>query len=136
MNKLIGKKIVGYRYGEAPKCGKSYNHRERNYECGVSMACVGYYKEVGSFAVSDLLSAKKYYYEGIICGEGGDDEICLSDVRLISYKEYLHLRKEYVDTSNQYINYIFDRKIRLIEMGYNVGMSVEDIENKRKEYLR
>ena len=28
---LIGKTIVGYRYGEAPKDGRSYNYRDKNY---------------------------------------------------------------------------------------------------------
>ena len=35
---IIGSKIVGYRYGEAPECGRSFNTQTRQYECGVSMA--------------------------------------------------------------------------------------------------
>ena len=47
-NDIIGIKVVGYRYGKAPKCGRSYNYRENHYEDGVSMAQVCYYKPVGS----------------------------------------------------------------------------------------
>ena len=46
-NDIIGIKVVGYRYGKAPKCGRSYNYRENHYEDGVSMAQVCYYKPVG-----------------------------------------------------------------------------------------
>lgn len=60
---IIGSKIVGYRYGEAPECGRSFNTQTRQYECGVSMAQVGYMEEVGSFAVSGAYGRKKYYYE-------------------------------------------------------------------------
>ena len=62
-NDIIGIKVVGYRYGKAPKCGRSYNYRENHYEDGVSMAQVCYYKPVGSFAAN---GEKKYYYEGVV----------------------------------------------------------------------
>ena len=73
-NDIIGIKVVGYRYGKAPKCGRSYNYRENHYEDGVSMAQVCYYKPVGSFAAN---GEKKYYYEGVVSGIGSDNEIYL-----------------------------------------------------------
>lgn len=130
------KKIVGYRYGKAPECGRSFNYRENQYECGVSMAQIGYYKEVGSFAVSDADSREKYYYEGVICGEGGDDEVCLSNVRQITFREYMQLRKVYKDVSNEYVNYVFDRKQNLLNKGYNICMTQEEINKQRKLYIR
>ena len=131
-----GKKIVGYRYGKAPSCGCSFNYRENQYECGVSMAQVGYYKEVGSFAVSESVSRKKYYYEGVICGEGGDDEVCLSNIRQITYKEYLQLKKIYKDVSNEYVNYIFDRKQSLLDRGFDICLTQDELDNQRKLYIK
>ena len=89
-NDIIGIKVVGYRYGKAPKCGRSYNYRENHYEDGVSMAQVCYYKPVGSFAAN---GEKKYYYEGVVSGIGSDNEICLSSVKQISYNEYQKMKK-------------------------------------------
>ena len=37
----IGDVVVGYRYGKAPEGSCSYNHRDNEYETGVSMASVG-----------------------------------------------------------------------------------------------
>ena len=88
-NDIIGIKVVGYRYGKAPKCGRSYNYRENHYEDGVSMAQVCYYKPVGSFAAN---GEKKYYYEGVVSGIGSDNEICLSSVKQISYNEYQKMK--------------------------------------------
>ena len=136
MEKIIGKKIVGYRYGKAPASGKSYNYREGCYECGVSMACVGYYKEIMSFALDELSDNEKYYYEGVICGEGGDDEICLSNVRQITYNEYKSLLPKYTSTSNDYVNALYDRKVRLLDRGYIIGKSYEDVEHERKKYIK
>lgn len=132
-----GQTIVGYRYGEAPEGGHSWNYRENEWEPGVSMAQVGFDKEIGSFAVSDAgTSRKKYYYIGIICGQGGDDEICLSDVRRISRNEYLSLRKEMVAVSNQVVNDRIDSKIELINRGWNIGRSIEQLEEERNIYLK
>lgn len=136
MDELIGKKIVGYRYGEAPVSGKSYNYRDRHFEPGVSMAQIGYCKEVGSFAVSEAASRKKYYYEGVICGEGSDDEICLSDVTRISYQEYLKLRKQYSTTSNEYVEFLIARKINLINKGYKIGCTIEQVIERYSKYLK
>lgn len=134
---IIGLKIVGYRYGEAPEGGRSWNYRERKFECGVSMACVGYDKEIGSFAVMGASNRKKYYYLGTICGWGGDDEICLWDVKRLSYKEYLALKKQHVKESNAVVNYRIDRSISLINAGWNLGSkTIETLEAERKKYLK
>ena len=134
--KSIGMKIVGYRYGEAPECGKSWNYRENQWECGVSMASVGYDKEIGSFAVSSSNNRKKVYYIGTIVGTGGDDEVCLADVRRITYKEYVSLRKEMKEASNTVVNDRYDRKLSLLYRGFNVGMTEEEIESERNKYLK
>lgn len=131
-----GKTIVGYRYGKAPACGKSWNYRENEYECGVSMASVGYDKEVNSFAVADASDRKKYYYIGTICGTGGDDEICLSDVKQITYNEYRRLRKEMVETSNQIVNDRINTRINLIHRGFSIGYTIEQLEEERVKYLK
>lgn len=134
--KAIGQTIVGYRYGKAPENGKSYNYREGCYECGVSMACVGYDKEIGSFAVSGSNDRKKYYYVGQICGTGGDDEICLENVKQISYRDYIAMRKQMIEISNIVVNERYDRKIRLINSGFNIGKTEEEIEIERKKYIK
>lgn len=134
---LIGKMIVGYRYGEAPESGHSWNYAENKPESGVSMAQWGYFKECGSFAVSEAASnRKKYYYIGEIAGEGGDDEICLTNVKRISYKEYLKLRKETKEVNNDYINALCDRKLGLINRGFDIGMTEQDVEVMRAAYTK
>lgn len=134
---LIGKTIVGYRYGEAPESGHSWNYAENKPEPGVSMAQWGYFKECGSFAVSEAASnRKKCYYIGEIAGEGGDDEICLTNVKRISYKEYLKLRKETKEVSNDYINALCDRKLGLINRGFDIGMTEQDVEVMRASYTK
>lgn len=128
----IGKQMVGYRYGAAPECGKSWNYMENRFECGVSMAKVGHMEEVKSFAVSNLADkkVKKYYYVGIIAGEGGDsEEICLAELQQISYIEYKRLLKSesIIETSNAIVNYIANRKVSLIERGWSIGTTIEKI---------
>lgn len=130
-----GIEIVGYRYGIAPENGYSYNTREREYECGVSMAQVGYDKEINSFAI-DAQSSKRYYYIGCVAGIGGDNEMCLTDVRQISKTEYLAKRKEMTAASNAIVNYNADRQIALINRGFDLGRSIEQIEQYRKKYLK
>lgn len=101
------------------------------------MAQVGFDKEIGSFAVSDAgTSRKKYYYIGTICGQGGDDEICLRNVRRISRNEYLSLRKEMVAVSNQVVNDRIDSKIDLVSRGWNIGRTIEQLELERNMYLK
>lgn len=132
-----GKTIVGYRYGEAPEGGRSWNYRDNEWEPGVSMAQVGFDKEIGSFAVSDAgIKRKKYYYIGVICGQGGDDEICLENVRRISRNEYLSLRKSMVDVSNQVVNDRIDTRIDLINKGYHIGYTIEMLESERQRYIK
>lgn len=130
--------IVGYRYGAAPACGYSWNYAENTNEPGVSMAQVGYLPEVRSFAVSALKESrvKRYYYIGEVAGEGGDQEICLRKVKRISYRQYQKLRKEYRQTSNDIVNAICDRKIRLIRNGWQIEKTEEEIESMRLSLLR
>ena len=132
-NDIIGIKVVGYRYGKAPKCGRSYNYRENHYEDGVSMAQVCYYKPVGSFAAN---GEKKYYYEGVVSGIGSDNEICLSSVKQISYNEYQKMKKSLITESNLITNFYADQKKRLLDKGFNIGMSYEGIEEMRNKYLK
>lgn len=131
-----GMRIVGYRYGEAPENGRSWNYRDNEFECGVSMASVGYDKEIGSFAVSAASDRKKFYYIGTICGTGGDDEICLSDVKRITYNEYRRLRKEMVEVSNRVVNDRINRRINLINNGWHIGYTIEQLEAERAKYLK
>lgn len=133
-----GQTIVGYRYGEAPEGGRSWNYREKEWEPGVSMAQVGFDKEIGSFAVmGSAETRKKCYYAGTICGQtGGDGEICLSNVRRITRNEYLSLRKEMVAVSNQIVNDRIDRLIDLVNRGWNVGHSIDELEAERNMYLK
>lgn len=134
---IIGSKIVGYRYGEAPESGKSFNTRTRQYECGVSMAQVGYMEEVCSFAVSGAYYRKKYYYEGTIVGFGGDDEICLAEVRKITYNEYRSLKSTYKEVSNAIVNYKCDLTLSLLRRGWTVYPNTEEgIEKMRNQLLK
>ena len=134
---LIGKTIVGYRYGEAPESGHSWNYAENKPEPGVSMAQWGYFKECGSFAVSEAASnRKKYYYIGEIAGEGGDDEICLINARRISYRDYLRLRKETKEVSNEYVNALCDRWLNLLHHGWQICKTEEEIEVIRNKHLK
>lgn len=135
---LDGLEIVGYRYGEAPESGRSYNTRDHILEPGVSMAKVGYNKEVRSFAADAQKANKKFYYKGRICGEtGSDDEICLRDVERITYKEYLDLLKSkpIVYASNNVVDAYADRQIRLANKGF-IGYSIEAAEEFRKTYRK
>ena len=118
MKELIGKVIVGYRYGEAPASERSINYATNNRECGVSMAQVGYFPEYRSFAILEAKeSRKRFYYIGEIAGEGGDGELCLTNVKRISYSEYLKAKKETRDVSNEYVNFLMKRDIRWLTWG-------------------
>lgn len=134
--KTIGKTMIGYRYGKAPESGYSWNYRENTNECGVSMAKVGHMNELGSFAVMNLRDnkVKKYYYIGVIAGEGGDsNEICLTNLKAITYREYCSLLKdeEIINTSNSIVDYLADGKISLINSGWNLGTTIDKLENWR-----
>ena len=101
------------------------------------MASVGYQEEVGSFAIDARNKEDRYYYIGTLNEDtGGDGEILLNNVKQISYKEYLSLRKQYVSTSNKIINSLANRRISVIDKGYNVGVTTEQVEQKRKRELR
>jgi hypothetical protein len=91
-NDKLKPKVVGYRYGEAPESGRSYNTRESKQEDGVSMASVNNLKESRSFAtMSAKENRKKFYYEGNVVGHGGDDEPLISNINPISYNLLLSL---------------------------------------------
>lgn len=134
---FVGQQIVGYRFGEAPESGYSYNTREGKTECGVSMAQVGFDKEISSFA-TDAQSSKKYYYKGTIAGFGGDNEICLVDVVKITKAAYLKEREEQsmINVSNEIVNYRADRLLSLKRAGWSIWQSVEGIEADRAKFLK
>ena len=139
--KAIGKQIVGYRYGEAPANGYSWNHMDNKHECGVSMAQVGHIEELNSYAVLNLKEkkVKKHYYIGVIAGEGGDkNEICLIDLKKITYAEYKKCLKsiDIINTSNDIVDFLADRRIELINSGWNIGATVENIELWRSKNKR
>ena len=136
-DKLIGRTIVGYRYGEAPESGFSHNFQTNEDECGVSMAQVGYLDEYGSFAISEAASRRKrYYYIGVIAGFGGDDEVCLTNCKRISYREYLGYRKQMKDVNNDYVRAIIADQINLINNGWNIGRTEEEVKQKYSIYIR
>ena len=88
-------RTVGYRYGKAPDCGKSYNAMTQRYEEGVSMAAIAGLPITNSFAVWGLQDAKchKYYYEIDVIGYGGDDELVAIPIRQINYRDYISQAK-------------------------------------------
>lgn len=102
------------------------------------MASVGYMPEIRSFAVSDLKDnkVKRYYYIGTISGRGGDDEFCLTGVRQISYKDYLRLRREQKEVHNEIANYICDLYISLLDRGYYIAKTAEQVEELRKSLIK
>lgn len=132
MSNIIGLTICGYRYGKANESGKSWNFREEKNECGISMAKVGYMDEMNSFAVDEYSQLKKHYYVGTVAGYGGDDEICLVDVKELSYREYLKSLKETKEANNIIVNDICDTKIGLLKAGWNLGRwTIESVESWR-----
>lgn len=135
-NDIMGMEIVGYRYGAAPECGRSYNTREQEFEPGVSMASVGYCREFGSFAADVNAEEGKHYYKGIICGFGGDNEICLEDVEEITAEQYTESLPSYKEQSNAVVNCYADRWEKLLERGFIIGKTYEDIELFRNQYTK
>ena len=135
LEQIIGLEIVGYRYGKAPECGRSYNTYYRRYEPGVSMACVGYDREISSFAIDAYEGEGVCYYVGRIAGFGGDGEICLKDVRKITKRQYASMLKKCVEASNALVNYKADRDIDLIRGGWHIGKNEERVEQYRREHL-
>jgi hypothetical protein len=80
---------VGYRYGDAPESGYSYNTRENRNEKGVSLASAASLPESRSFATMDAASKRKVrYYEGDIIGYGGDDEPIMVNLKPITEASY------------------------------------------------
>jgi len=83
-------RAVGYRYGNAPEGGRSYNTRKDMYEEGVSMASVAGGTENRLFAASALKEkgVKKVYLEGDVIGYGGDDELIMINTKEITKQQY------------------------------------------------
>jgi hypothetical protein len=134
---IKNKKMTGYRYGLAPESGLSWNHRENKEECGVSMAKVGHMAELRSFAVMNLRDnhVKKYYYVGQIAGNGGDGyEICFKNIEKITYQQYKKLLNdpEIIQTSNDIAEELANRDIELINNGWSIGKTIDQI----KEWLK
>jgi hypothetical protein len=119
---MVGKKIAGYRYGKAPTGGFSRNTQTGRCECGISMAQVGFLPESRSFAVSNLKEKgiRRYYYHGEITGFGGDDEICLINIRQITFAEYQKLQKETIEGHNSIVDRLQERENFLLARGYNI----------------
>lgn len=63
-------------------------------------------------------------------------KICLKNVVRITYREYCRKRKEMIEESNAVVNYRYDRKLNLIERGFNISSTTDEIENERNKYLR
>ena len=100
------------------------------------MAQVGYLPEYRSFAIDDAMcNRKRYYYIGEIAGEGGDDELCLINLKRLSYKEYLKAKKETKDVSNEYIKALMQREINLANKGF-IGYSEERTKHKYEKYIK
>lgn len=120
---IIGKTIIGYRYGKAPVSGRSFNTLTQSYESGVSMASVGYNTEVGSFAKTTNEEEGKFYYIGTIAEDtGGDDEICLNNVRELTKKEYELLLPQYTAISNAVANAYYNRSTNIASKGYDIDL--------------
>ena len=101
------------------------------------MAQVGYLDEYGSFAISEARSnRKKCYYIGTIAGFGGDDEVCLENCKRITYREYLAYRKQYKETSNAYVRAIIADKVNLINNGWSIGYTEDEINAKYNKYIK
>ena len=82
---------VGFRVGDIPESGKSFNTRDNRYEDGVSLIKAGALPETKSFAISALKDsrARIVYVRGdVLTRTGGDDEFVMSNARAISKSEY------------------------------------------------
>lgn len=138
---IKGKRVVGYRYGAAPVGGKSWNSAENRCENGVSMARIGHMEEVRSFAVMNLREkkVKKYYYDGVVASDGSDgNEICLTDIKEISHREFCEKKKEneIMSAVNSIVDFFADRRIELINDGWNLGTTAEAVEEWRRRNKR
>ena len=57
-------------------------------------------------------------------------------MKQISYNEYQKMKKSLITESNLITNFYADQKKRLLDKGFNIGMSYEGIEEMRKKYLK
>lgn len=136
INDIVGLPIVGYRFGDAPENGHSYNYRDRSLEPGVSLAQWGLLPGIWSFAISDVSHIKRRYYKGVIAGIGGDDEVCIKKCKEITYKEYLQLRKELHLSSVAYLNYKISILRYFVSAGYSPADYMAEKANKLEELRR
>jgi hypothetical protein len=137
---LLGKIVVGYRYGKAPESGYSWNYAENKSEPGISMAKIGHDDESNLFAVLNLKEkkVKKYYYLGEISGTGGDDEVVLTNLKEISQDDFIKKQNEpmIIDTVNKIIAERGQGKLFLLKRGWNIGETKEGIIKKIKTKLK
>lgn len=56
-------------------------------------------------------------------------------MKQISYNEYQKMKKSLITESNLITNFYADQK-RLLDKGFNIGMSYEGIEEMRNKYLK
>lgn len=132
---IQGIKMVGYRYGEAPEFESSWNYAENKPENGVSMASVGYLPQTGRTSV-EFGDRKRCYYIGTISDTGGDDEFCMKNIKRITYKEYIKIKKTLLKESNLLVNYKCDLQIDIKKEGWNIGKTYEEIEDYRNKYVK
>ena len=121
------KKIVavGYRSGNAPKSGRSFNTRENEFEHGVSLIGVNNLPPVRSFAISGAREQGrdiKFYKGEIIKETGGDDEFLMQNPVEITKKEYDRFIDSYDGIKSSYVlsYWISDRKNILVGRGYDL----------------
>ena len=57
-------------------------------------------------------------------------------MKQISYNEYQKMKKSLITESNLITNFYADQKKRLLDKGFNIGMSYEGIEEMRTKYLK
>ena len=121
---------VGFRYGDAPESGQSFNSRTNQSEKGVSMASVAGLPESRSFATMSAKESRPVrYYEGDIVGTGGDDEKLFKNLRLLKKSEYNFLLKtpESISDAKKIAQEKIDDYIQLRNNGYNIKDSwIED----------
>ena len=107
---------IGYRYGDAPKSGFSYNTREGRNERGISLASAAGLPKRRSFATMSAEENRKIkYYEGDVIGYGGDDEPIMVNLKPITKKDYESKLK---DQSNALLR-IYGDKVRTTQQMYN-----------------
>ena len=65
--------VIGWRYGDAPDGGRSYDYRDQRMLAGTSMVQIEGGKPTLSFAVIEASDRPKRYYRGYLYSETGPD---------------------------------------------------------------